>query len=97
MRSQAATLPALLVDPTGLYAVFGGANDIGDALGSATPVADLATSAGNIASIVSDLYELGARRFLRAGGTGREVRDALFLRQHGDGDLLAAGRSGLRR
>jgi outer membrane lipase/esterase len=64
MRSQLATVPPPLVDPTGLYAIFGGANDVGDALSAVNPFLSVATAAGNIATIVSDLYGLGARSFL---------------------------------
>lgn len=57
----------LSTDPTGLYAVFGGANDIFDAATLPTEAARedaLATAVDNLATLSEGLYDLGARHFL---------------------------------
>jgi phospholipase/lecithinase/hemolysin len=47
-------------DPNSLYVVFGGSNDIRDAIGSADPVGAVTTAARQLAGIVGDLVEAGA-------------------------------------
>lgn len=69
MLSQAVAYggSGLVTDPTGLYAVFGGANDIFDAAGLANDTAReaaLATAVGNLSTLSQGLYGLGARHFL---------------------------------
>ena len=59
--------PARTGDATGLYVLFGGANDVRDAaaLGDAAArTAALETAANNLATIATGLYGQGARRFL---------------------------------
>jgi phospholipase/lecithinase/hemolysin len=68
MLSQLAQTPAV-ADPSGLYVLFGGANDIADAAGLLTPAAQLAalvTAADNLAFSTTQLYARGARSFLVA-------------------------------
>jgi len=48
------------VDPGALYVVFGGSNDIRDALGSADPIGTVTTAAAQLVGIVDDLAEAGA-------------------------------------
>jgi phospholipase/lecithinase/hemolysin len=67
MLAQFAAYPAAITDPTGLYAIFGGANDIADAAALATEAertAALAEAAANVAALVTGLHGLGARTFL---------------------------------
>ena len=47
-------------DPNSLYVVYGGVNDVRDALVSADPVAAVTTAAQQVAGIVGDLAEAGA-------------------------------------
>jgi outer membrane lipase/esterase len=63
------TLPvvARAVDPTGLYTIFGGSNDVLDAAQLATPgarEAALQTAVANLATLAQSLYAGGARSFL---------------------------------
>ena len=54
-------------DPTGLYVVFGGGNDIGDALFAGSPPASIAmldAAVENIVTLLTGLHALGARQFL---------------------------------
>ncbi len=58
---------SLTTDPTGLYALYGGANDIFDAASLATDGARedaMTTAMDNLATISEGLYDLGARHFL---------------------------------
>lgn len=67
MLSQYGQQSSAAADPTGLYVLFGGSNDILDAAQLANPAARemaLQTAVGNIATIVQGLYAQGARRFL---------------------------------
>jgi phospholipase/lecithinase/hemolysin len=77
-------------DPTGLYAIFGGANDIFDAATQPTDAAREAAvvaAVDNLATISRDLYDLGARHFLvpNAFDVGRSPAG-----RAGNGDLLGA-------
>jgi outer membrane lipase/esterase len=59
--------PARATDPTGLYVIFGGGNDLGDAAllpTDAERAAAAIQAADNIANIATVLYAQGARRFL---------------------------------
>ncbi|HYI70287.1 MAG TPA: SGNH/GDSL hydrolase family protein, partial [Skermanella sp.] len=47
-------------DPTALYVVYGGGNDVRDAIGSADPIAAITTAAEQLAGIVGDLADAGA-------------------------------------
>jgi phospholipase/lecithinase/hemolysin len=47
-------------DPDNLYIVFGGANDIRDAIGSADPIGVVTSAAQQLAGIVDDLANAGA-------------------------------------
>ena len=47
-------------DPNSLYVVYGGVNDVRDAIGSADPIAAVTTAAQQVAGIVGDLAEAGA-------------------------------------
>jgi outer membrane lipase/esterase len=47
-------------DPGSLYVVYGGVNDVRDAIGSADPVAAVTTAAQQLAGIVEDLADAGA-------------------------------------
>jgi phospholipase/lecithinase/hemolysin len=64
LRAQAnAFLSASTVsgaDPDALYVVFGGSNDVRDAIGSSDPIATVTTAAEQLAGIVGDLAEAGA-------------------------------------
>jgi len=48
------------VDPDALYVVFGGSNDIRDAIGSADPIGTVTTAAAQLVGIIDDLAEVGA-------------------------------------
>jgi outer membrane lipase/esterase len=64
LRDQANTFlsgtAATGADPGSLYVVFGGSNDVRDALGSADPIAAVTTAAQQVAGIVDDLAAAGA-------------------------------------
>lgn len=47
-------------DPTALYVVYGGGNDVRDAIGSADPIGTITTAAQQLVGIVGDLAEAGA-------------------------------------
>jgi phospholipase/lecithinase/hemolysin len=47
-------------DPTALYVVYGGSNDVRDAIGSADPIESITTAAQQLAGIVGDLADAGA-------------------------------------
>jgi phospholipase/lecithinase/hemolysin len=47
-------------DPTALYVVYGGGNDVRDAIGSADPIGSITTAAQQLAGIVGDLADAGA-------------------------------------
>jgi len=60
-------------DPDTLYVVYGGANDVRDAIGSSNPIAAVTTAAQQVAGIVDDLAEAGAVDILvpTLGNVGR--------------------------
>lgn len=67
MLAQLALYPgAPVTDPTGLYVLGGGGNDVlaTEALTPAQQLAALSTSVGNMSTIVQTLYAYGARSFL---------------------------------
>jgi outer membrane lipase/esterase len=47
-------------DPDSLYVVYGGGNDVRDAIGSANPIAAITSAAQELAGIVDDLAAAGA-------------------------------------
>jgi outer membrane lipase/esterase len=47
-------------DPTALYVVYGGGNDVRDAIGSDDPIGSITTAAEQLAGIVGDLADAGA-------------------------------------
>jgi phospholipase/lecithinase/hemolysin len=64
LRAQAnaflSEAPASGADPGALYVVFGGSNDIRDAIGSADPIGTVTTAAAQLVGIIDDLAEAGA-------------------------------------
>jgi len=62
LASYSSALGGASADPSALYFVWGGANDLRDA--GAGAAAAIAPAVGNLTTIVSSLYNLGARDFL---------------------------------
>jgi len=76
-------------DPNSLYVVFGGSNDIRDAIGSSDPIAAVTSSAQQLAGIVDDLAAAGAVDIVvpTLGNVGRTPE----ARLGGDAVVGAAG------
>jgi outer membrane lipase/esterase len=76
-------------DPGSLYFVYGGANDIPDAIGSADPIAAVTSAAQQLAGIVQDLADAGAVDIVVP--TLINVGHAPQARQAGDTAVALAG------